>query len=206
MLYGEGRVKKLIEVVDTHKPEPTVHDYASSKSIPLLIINVSHGLGPAPMVLATPLTPDHVHNVQRCPCDMCQHCNKVPICEEYHRYCKACGECVTDVTDHDGYGAHRHCTECGKVLYGRENNYGRHYCCYARKRFGLPSCPKREHQHCKRCGQLTKKGRYEFYECCYSCYQKERATEEKAVCEASRETVENWYGAYPDWPKPTFVK
>ncbi len=203
VLYESGQVKTLIEVVDTHAPEPAVCEYAESNG-PLLVINVTHGLDPAPVMQASPLEPDQVLYVQGCPCGWCQHCNKVRNCEEYHRYCNKCEECVRDVDDHGGYGSHGHCKECGKAIEGRENTYGHHYCCYVRRRYGLGACPDREHHHCKTCGKLTGRGMYGFYEECYSCNQ--QASKQQGQERESRALAldAKWYEVNPDWPKPTF--
>ena len=203
VLYGAGQVKKLIEVVDSHAAEFTVHDYAASNAIPLLVIDVSHDPDPDPVVQASPLLPDQVLYVGVCPCGMCQHCNKVRKCEESHRYCKESGECVTDVTDHGGYGSHGHCPVCGKVQSGP---YKRNYCCYMQQRYGLPPCPDRDHGHCKSCGQLTKRDRYGlFYEECYPCHQQQRTSQGAREARALERVEGDWYTAYPDWPKPTFT-
>ena len=173
LLTKDAQPWALVEIVHTHNPEISVHNYAMASRNPLVTFSVNAPEDIDNQILAPILNPkiDHLY---QCPCGWCPQCKKAPRCQEYHRYCKQCQRCVEDVRDHGGYGAHGHCNLCGKVLEGLANNYGSHYCCYVQKRYGLPPCPEREHHHCDRCGKLTGWRVYgwDFWDTCYSCHQR----------------------------------
>lgn len=108
--------KGLIEVVDTHSPEPPVVD----AGLPVLEVHVSE---PADLkVLVESAIPVAVMHNYPCPDPICDTCNRrkssgclhCEVCRRHvtpqHHYCGVCKTCA------DRKHSHRNCSECGVVV------------------------------------------------------------------------------------------
>ena len=162
----------LIEVVDTHAPEPPV----IAASLPTLEFHVSNETDLAKLSRET-LSCTVIHN-KDCPdpkCDICRHPASVG-----HWICDKCGD-HTDLEEHGsyycrqcqtcGYDAHSHCLDCGQPTYGP---YSRCYCCNLARRLGRVPCYRRgltidSHRHCRQCHAEMDSDKQLLYENCYRC-------------------------------------
>ena len=185
----------LIEVVDTHTPEPPVID----AGLPVLEFHVSDTTDLARLSAGT--LPVSVMSNYPCPdprCDMCRKpasvgCYRCDKCGEHtppnshgFYYCQQCQAC-DDV-------AHRHCKDCDQLTWGR---YARCYCCNLAKRLGRVPCYRRgltinSHRHCSQCYAEMDSKKQLLYENCYRCNRAiQVATQEKAKKEED-ERKERW--------------
>ena len=149
-LEKEGRPWTLVEIVNTHEPEPTVHEYVSTRGIRLLVFNVDTP-GDLDNLRDAPLLEPQKHGDIPCNCKLCPWCKQVRLCETNHMYCNDCGMCVEDshtYCEHCGMcvedtvhhwcehcgmclegvrGAHMYCYKCGECVNGFLGAHG-HYC------------------------------------------------------------------------------
>ena len=162
----------LIEVVDTHAPEPAV----IAAGLPTLEFHLSDTTDLAALSRET-LSCTVIHN-KNCPNPRCNICRK-PASARCWR-CAKCGE-HTDPRTHGPYycqqcqtcndNAHGHCPECRQQFDG---HYAYCYCCNLARRLGRMPCYRRgftidSHRHCRRCHAEMDSDKQEMYENCYRC-------------------------------------
>ena len=113
----------LLEIVDTHRPEEPVHQFARDTNAPLLIFTVGRPEDIEDVILAQTVRPE-VHYINACPCPKCRLCPKrqcdmtefhhfCPSCQrcveqEEHKYCSRCQTCITS----GEWPTHRYCKLC----------------------------------------------------------------------------------------------
>ena len=139
-LMAGGTPRGLIEVVDTHPPEPSV----ISTGLPVLEVHVSEPADLAVLVEGT--IPVAVMHNYPCPdpiCDICDRrnssgCRYCEVCGKHatpkHAYCGKCKSCADDAH------RHRYCSQCDVVVTEVE--------------LGDPESGHGDwsHQHCEGCG------------------------------------------------------
>lgn len=97
LLRMEGTPSRaLVEIVHTHEPELTVSEYSEANDFPLLLFFINKAEHLDERILAPILEPQ---NIDKCACPPCQWCKSENVrdCDEDHRFCEQCGECVTDL-------------------------------------------------------------------------------------------------------------
>ena len=92
VLYKDGQPRTFLELVVTHKPEPPVHDFARSRSMPLVIFEV-HTDTDLTRVSASPVEPSKVLYVNGCACPQCKGCSLRTCTEDNDEVgCIQCGQ------------------------------------------------------------------------------------------------------------------
>ena len=142
----DGNPCALIEIVDSHDPEPHTTEYAQENRLPLLEFHVREAAD-LDKIQRGDLFPDSATmppvcacragktDRQWCPtCDdcfrplhhHCQYCHQVEEQDNPHRRCPDCGECFWRTDDPPGiFGGlfvfegrrHKHCRDCGDKFY-----------------------------------------------------------------------------------------
>ena len=156
LLSREGEPYKLLEIVHTHSPDKSVHDYAKTEGLQLLIFTLTNTEDISRIIQAPVLSPA-THNVIGCRCEFCPHCHSVRVCKDEHKYCETCHTCVENWSGQHGEGGdHKHCRFCDEVITYPDSN-SVHHCCDAAKRYGVPVCRDKNegntHRHCDSCGE-----------------------------------------------------
>ena len=167
--------KVLVEVVDTHSPEPQV----IAAGLPVLEVKVTDTADLDKLAIGV-VSVSKVHN-RPCPDPICLQCGRraskgcwyCPLCGQHDSpcshgaYCQQCGSCSND--------AHRHCRDCGQRFYAWKG-YSRCYCCNLARQLGRVPCYRRgltidSHRHCKQCKGEMDSDKQHLYEICYRCYR-----------------------------------
>ena len=201
----------LIEVVDSHAPEPHTKAWAESSNVPLLEFHVKNP-DDLEKIRKGDLYPTSVMMSPVCLCrrgmtdrqwclicndcfraghSHCRRCQRVECSGTLHKWCDSCrpGQCD------EGGGTHRHCQNCGDLMFpNAARKYRLCFCCYMTDKFNSPRCWQRQqinHSHCRQCGRSIKTQ----YEHCWTCNRAltAKAYEEHAKQLAARE--QRWRNA-----------
>ena len=185
----------LIEVVDTHAPEPPV----IAAGLPTLEFHFSDATDLA--VLSRETLPCTVIHNKDCPDPKCDICRKPASVGCWQ--CDKCGE-HTDAKTHGSYycrqcqtcndNAHVHCQDCGQQFYGP---YSRCYCCYLARRLGRVPCYRRgltiyNHRHCRQCHAEMDSDKQQLYENCYLCNRSIAMESMEQAKKEEEERKERW--------------